>query len=129
MVDTGTPNHSVELSPNHGETLRKFLLGESNFPSDVGVIVTVCIDKGAQGLIFSPAEVREATPEIQFSFAMLGIEFRIIFDVPFSKLDKVCCVHSQHKVLFARNCHKEAQHGFNYLTKAARVSEKVRRKT
>jgi len=118
---------SVDLG-HYTEVLRKFLLGETQFPSDVAVIVTVCMDKGSQGFIFMPGQVREAKPDIQYTLAVLGIELRVIVGIPASRLETVCCFHSANKVLFRRNCHKEAQQGFNYLHKTAKISERVRRK-
>jgi hypothetical protein len=123
----GQQTTSVDLG-SYADVLRRFLLGETGFPADVGVIVTVCIDKGSQGFIFMPGQVREAKPDIQYTLAVLGIELRIIVGIPASRLEAVCCYHSANKVLFARNCHKEAQQGFNYLHKAAKISQRVRQK-
>ena len=111
----------------YAEVFRKFLLGETDFPTDVGVVVTVCLDRGSQGFIFVPGEVREAKPDIQYVFAVLGIELRVIVGIPASQLESVCCYHSASNVLFARSCHKEAQEGFDSLQKKATISRRVGR--
>ena len=123
----GTQTSSVVLG-EYAEIFRRFLLGETAFPSYVGVVATVCTDRGSQGFLLSPGEVPDAGRDTQYSLLVRGIEFRVIVGIPASRLESVCCVHSLNEVLFLRNCHKEVQHSFDYLLAKAKTTGKMARR-
>jgi hypothetical protein len=99
---------SISLG-KYQESIQNYLVGRSEFPSDIYVIVTVCTDLGSKGMIFAPWKID--VPRDQYSlFEILirGLWFRIAMgtNVP-AGLKDLCCLQSTKKVLFMADCNKE----------------------
>ena len=95
----------------HSEEIRKYLLGETTFPSDVAVVVTVCRDMGSQGLVFTPSRVVDDARYRKYSMLVRGVYFRTILGVG-SEFHQVCCYHSPSRALFVDGKDKTCQHPF-----------------
>jgi hypothetical protein len=67
---------SIDLGA-HQEPIRRFLLGESEFPAEVVVVVTACTDWVSHATVFPPSAVPE-NPLTVFSSLVRGISFRVL---------------------------------------------------
>ena len=120
-----TETTTVELGP-HRESLRKFLLGQTPFPADGVVIVTVCTDFESQGCFFSPCAIRDGIVQ-GYAFLMLGVYFRFFLgpNVP-SDFRPYCCVQSPRKRIIVADHGKESQYSYGQLFRTAKESPKLK---
>jgi hypothetical protein len=97
------------------ESIRKFLLGETAFPLDVVVIVTVCTDSISQESFFVPCPVPE-NPFTAYAFLARGISFRVLIgrNLP-SGIRELCCVTGSKTLIFAASCANKSIHSFAHL--------------
>lgn len=108
------------------EPIRRYLLGETEFPNDVIVAVMACTDYGSQRSFYTPCEVRghEVT-----GFGMLarGIHFRLFVgsDVP-QPMRRVCCFSSARQVILRGSCRRISVHAFAHLHGSSRPSRALR---
>jgi hypothetical protein len=58
------------------ERIRRFLIGETAFPSGVFVIVCVCVDLESQTVWYEPAPV-QGVPYKEYGFLIRGVYFRV----------------------------------------------------
>jgi hypothetical protein len=102
MVDGKTT--SVALEDTYKEDLRRYLLGETGFPRNCFVVVTVATDWVSQNACFVPNRITEV-PVAAFGLMTKGLYFRILFGegVP-KEMQQICCVNGKGKLLFTRDC-------------------------
>jgi hypothetical protein len=118
---------SVELSEEHKEQFRRYLLGQTGLPADVGVVVTVCNDLASQGLVFFPTQTKGAHMT-NYATLVRGIYFRVLVDVPGRfPLSHVCCVRSDEKVIWRDDCWEETRHSFKTLNAMAKIAENLKK--
>lgn len=115
---------SVDLG-SFQEPIRKFLLGQGPFPPDVYVLVAVCEDAGSRGTVYAPFLLAE-THERVFWMLVRGLWFSVITDAKAQRLESLCCVQSDKKVLHRENCHKRFREAGRALNEKARVSTGVK---
>ena len=109
------------------EPIRKYLVGETGFPSDIVVTVTICTDIGSRFCTFAPSE-RKGTLFASPSYSLLvrGIWFHILTGIPPSAhVRHACCVNSPNKVLFMKDCEKEVLQAGGHIMATAAVSPKL----
>jgi hypothetical protein len=94
------------------EPLRQYLKGETEFPANVSVIVTVCTDIYSR-VFHLPTVATFPIPITAYSFVALGVNFLVIMG-PFAP-EKVCCVRSREKVISKRNCGRKMLEAYAYL--------------
>jgi len=100
-----TETLSVEISEFRKEAMRRYLLGETPFPTAFAVMATVCTDRMSQGNIFAPCEVLGGAWRPAYGLLVLGIYFRIFIGANLPRAVRYkCCVTSPHKIIFLRNC-------------------------
>ncbi|HLJ89851.1 MAG TPA: hypothetical protein VKZ53_23790 [Candidatus Angelobacter sp.] len=124
---------TVELDDKRQEELRHYLLGHTGLPSDVGVVVTVCTDRESQGWIFLPTKAvgrdYSTSGVTMYGVLVRGILFHVIVNAPGRfPLRDICCVRSEDKVLWVRDCAEETKHSFMSLKAKARVAENLKRR-
>jgi hypothetical protein len=92
----------------HEERFRKYLLGETGFPPDVTVVVTVCVDALSRSSFTSPSEGTPDNPHTCFTFLGRGVYFQTLVgeDVPPS-FHRMCCYSSPEQFIFVRNGEKK----------------------
>jgi hypothetical protein len=104
------------------EPIRKYLVGESGFPHGVVVRVTVCTDRGS-GLLTLGPWAREAA---SYCLLVRGVWFHILTSTRLSAvLLTPCCVNSDKKVLFVKDCEKEMLQRLGPIFATAHVSPKL----
>jgi hypothetical protein len=110
----------------HQEPIRRFLLGESEFPTHVVVVVTACTDWVSQSTVFPPSAVPE-NPLTIFSSLVRGIGFRVLVgkNLP-PEIRETCCFASRKKVIFVANNEHKSAHAWSHLFSTAVPSRSLR---
>jgi hypothetical protein len=106
LLPDGTVTTRTTLD-RYEEIVRKYLLGEQEFPSDaVSVIVIVCSDNKSREVWGIPSQVEEAGCQ-NIRFVVRGVFFRIAFgaNVPMF-LRNVSCVAPGHSILYGDASHR-----------------------
>jgi len=116
---------SIELGA-HQEPIRRFLLGESEFPTHVVVVVTACTDWVSQSTVFPPSAVPE-NPLTVFSSLVRGIGFRVLVgnNLP-PEIRETCCFASPKKLIFVANNEDKSAHAWSHLFSTAVPSRSLR---
>jgi hypothetical protein len=93
LMPDGTTTSPIYLEA-YEEPVRTFLLGQSPFPANVTVILTVCTDSVSRELFYTPSEVR-GNPHKAYGLLTRGVNFRVIMgsEVPAS-MRQICCSSS-----------------------------------
>jgi len=111
---------------SHEEAVRKFLSGESGFPSGILIKVSVCSDPLSQGVVFPP---HEWTNEIYTGYEMtlLGVCFTMVVDVKPGAIDwELCCVNSSDRIIFFEDCSETSRNHYQDLRKNARIAKNLK---
>ncbi len=106
--NTSTP---CDLGP-HQESIRRFLLGEAPFPSDIAVVMSVCTDKGSREVWIAPGDgVREEDGCSVVRMQMLGVILIVYLGatIPFH-IRQLCCVSSPSKPFTVADCSEVTDH-------------------
>ncbi len=102
------------------ERMRKYLLSEADFPSDVAIVLTVCVDADSRGTFYPPAVRRDATGS---SYGMLvqGVHFNIATgsDIPVP-VRSICCARSPQHPIFLRDCREDTFRSFCTLASTSK---------
>ncbi len=99
----------------HEEPIRKFLIGEAPFPSDIFVILVVCTDHFSRERWMAPAS---GDDHRIYSFTTMGVIFRILVgnDTPERfRLSLCCCRASKERFVFSTDCKQETSEIFARL--------------
>jgi hypothetical protein len=104
------------------DSIRKYLLGETDFPNDVAVIVHVCTDYPSTGSFYTPSESRaETNPALKrFGFQALGLNFMVFVGTIPPTVRQFCCVRSSPKVIFQRDCSEKTEQTFAQVMATSR---------
>lgn len=86
------------------EPFRRYLLGQSRFPSDVAVVVTVCVDELSRNSFTTPSKGTPDNPHTCYTFLGRGVYFQMLVgeDLP-SSFRRMCCYSSKDQLIFIRN--------------------------
>jgi hypothetical protein len=116
---------SIDLGV-YQEPIRRFLLGETEFPSHVVIVATACTDLVSQGTVFPPSAVLE-NPLTVFSCLVRGIGFRVLVgsDLP-PEIRETCCLASAKKLIFAADNADKSAHAWSHLFSTAVPSRSLR---
>ena len=108
------------------EDMRKYLLGETQFPDDMAVIVIVCSDEASRRMWTIPTQFVEAGC-LNFAFDVRGIRFRVMMGhlPPFAY---VANCRGPQQPIFLADCERKTQQGWEN-TKAAQAANKARART
>ena len=95
---------SVMIDEPYKNDLRRNLLGESGFPPNCNVMVTIATDWASQNGGFVPNRI-QGTPLTAYGLMTKGLYFRIFFgtDVP-KDIRQLCCVTGPGRLIFTRDC-------------------------
>jgi hypothetical protein len=97
----GNQTTSVVLPAEEEESIRKYLLGETLFPGNIGVAVTVCKDLASQVLVLPPSRSGDFQNFLIYPSLVRGIEFTVLIaTAPGVHFAEVCCLRSPAKRLF-----------------------------
>lgn len=104
------------------EPIRTYLAGESGFPPGVVVVVIVCTDRGSRLLTLGP----QAWETSSYCLLVRGVWFHIFTSASLpAGLLELCCVNSDKKVLFVKDCEKEILQMLGPIFATAYVSPKL----
>ncbi len=100
---------------NYEEPVRRYLLGETPFPNEMVLVITVCTDFESQSSVLSPAIVRGDRIDGMGLIAR-GIQFRLYTgpDIP-EALRRVCCVRSERRIILVGDCRRISLQAFANL--------------
>jgi len=118
---------SIRVSlAGYEEPVRKYLLGETGFPAETVVHVTVCTDFGSQGSFHVPCGVPE-NPYATYALLTQGIYFRVLMgrNLP-PDIRQLCCVTGAEKLIFMGSCEEKTLEAFGRLNATARVARNLR---
>ena len=73
------------------ESMRKFLLGQQDFPLETTVMATVCTDKESAGSFFMPCKAA-GVPLTRFALLTLGVHFLLYLEPMPNVIREFCCV-------------------------------------
>jgi hypothetical protein len=107
------------------EPVRAYLAGESGFPADTVVHVTVCTDSASQGSFYPPCRVPE-NPYRTYALLTQGVYFRVLMgkDVP-PDVRQLCCVTGPQKLIFMASREDKTLHAFGRLNSTAKVARNL----
>ncbi|MGB8479956.1 MAG: hypothetical protein WCE63_14170 [Acidobacteriaceae bacterium] len=92
---------SEPLSAADEESIRKYLLGETALPENIGVMVNVCIDGPSQVLVLPPTMLGNTGSYRIYRLLIRGIDFNVLVaTAPNTQFVEICCVRSATKSIF-----------------------------
>jgi hypothetical protein len=96
----------IYLGP-YQEVLRKYLRGETGFPANIVVKITLCTDRVSQHVVYEPTAGQPTGPTTYSYYELLtnGINFGVCIGagIP-TGVRKQCCVSSPQKWVFVSDC-------------------------
>jgi hypothetical protein len=106
---------------SHMEEMRQFLMGEIPLPSEIGLLVIVCLDLASQIHTLAPFLVGGEQTDTLYEMLMLGITLRVGINHPEQEFYALCCTHTSDNGIIVGNCtpatvgavenfHKKARH-------------------
>lgn len=109
------------------EGIRLHLLGRGPVPEDVTGIATICTDKASMGMITTPGR-RHGSPVNLSAYGMttLGLNFGLFIGKIQPGLRNLCCFHSPKRIVFMRNCERDALDSFAHLFETSKVAVGVK---
>ena len=115
----------VGLNDSYSEDLRRYLRGETGFPQNVAVRMTICSDRLSHGMFVPPCEIFDETyRRPTYGFVAMGLIFdsAVGEDIPHQILQQ-CCVRSQRKVVFMQDCSRITFHLMQLALKTSIISK------
>jgi hypothetical protein len=106
------------------EPFRKYLVGETDFPSNIAVTVTVSEDLPSRFNTFAPS-TQVKSPTKTFSFLMRGLWFHIVTNPDRVFVENFCCVNSARKTILRRNCEKDLIESGAWMLSKTKVPKKL----
>lgn len=108
------------------EPVRRYLRGETGFPAELALIVTVCTDFYSQANFYSPCEVTGNQIKSYGALAR-GIHFRLFVgaDLP-ENIQDSCCIASSGRPIFTGNGSNISAHAFKFLHATSRLSKNMK---
>ncbi len=121
--DGSTIHHSLG---KYEEPVRRYLRGETGFPSELALIVTVCTDFYSQNNFYSPCEVTGSQIK-SYGALTRGIHFRLFVgaDLP-EAIRNSCCISSAGRPIFTGDCTNISGHAFKFLHATSRPAKGMR---
>jgi len=91
------------------EPIRRYLLGEAGFPSEAAVIVNICTDRTTREILLQPFPSNGQYGRA-FEMVFLGVHFFLVVGPGMNPVVRdMCCVTSEVKRLFVRDCFDRVQ--------------------
>jgi hypothetical protein len=108
------------------EDMRKYLVGEAQFPQNISVIVMVCSDEASRRMWTIPSQFVEAGC-LNFAFDVRGVRFRVMMGhLPAFAHEWNC--RAPHRPIFLADCEKKTKEGWEN-TKAVQAANQERAKS
>lgn len=110
----------------HEESMRRYLLGDIGFPSDLIVRLMITTDMPSRIAVVFPWH-SQINPRLNvFSFLVRGLWFEVIAGDTFpTRLQRTCCVRSPEGVIFVGDRGNEVVGFHQHFKKTARIDKKL----
>jgi len=116
---SSTETTSISLG-SYAEPMRKYLSGDAGFPEDVVVMATVCTDLASRDGCYVPCLVK-GSAHVAYAFLVRGLYIRVFTARDLTPDYRgLCCFKSPEKLMFVRDCSKEALDTWSNLLKTSR---------
>jgi len=108
------------------ERIRQYLLSEVDFPQNVVVVLTICLDSESRGTFYPPALQRNAAVP-SYGLLVQGLHFNIVIgpNIP-AEMRGLCCVSSPQHAIFLRDCREDTLRSFSTLASTNRPVSSLR---
>ncbi len=107
------------------EPIRRYLLSETGFPSEVAVIVDICTDRTTREILLQPFP-SDGQYGRAFEMVFLGVHFFIVVGPGMNPVVRdMCCVTSKVNRLFVRDCFKRSQAHYFAMAPASKRSKDI----
>jgi len=122
--DTPTGKSTVLYLGPPEDPIRRFLLGETGFPDEAAVVLTICADVYSQNAFFMPSRVLNFQG-MCFVFLTLGLHFMVYIGRDAGRiLHDVCCVRSPARLIYQRDCTKKTIEVYRDLVMSREASKR-----
>lgn len=126
----GNQTTSIMLAAEVEESIRNYLLGETEFPENIGVAINVCADSASQVLVLPPRMLGSFSNCLIYSLLVRGIDFKVLIatvpDIPF---EEICCVRSPGKRIFVSDMNQFRLEEVRHFYEESKLSLNVRLKS
>jgi hypothetical protein len=95
---------SVTLDAPYLESIRRYLVGETGWPSDVSVIATIAMDFVSQNICFVPNRITDNPFHIAYGLLAKGLYYRFILGGPSPIMKEISCAGPGMNLIFVRDC-------------------------
>lgn len=108
------------------EPIRRYLNGESGFPTGMVLRVSVCTDIVSQGMFFSPAGWVDG-PNAGYEMTTFGVRYTMVprFEASAQNFWNSCCVNSKDKVIFLEDGSATTYRHYDALRKEAWIAKNL----
>jgi hypothetical protein len=112
---------SAQIDPRYMDCLRKYLVGETEFPSEVAVVATVATDFVSRQACFVPNRITDNTLHVAYGFLVKGLYYRFIFgdDHP-PAMKAISCAGPGPNLIFMRDCSENSWTPFTRLMETSK---------
>jgi hypothetical protein len=125
----GNQATSVVLATQDEGRIRKYLLGETELPANVGVVITVCTDLASQVLVQPPTMLGNAGGYLIYRLLIRGIEFNVLVaTAPNIQFPELCCVRSPAKRIFLKDNSQLTLNSVRHFYEESKLARNVRPK-
>jgi hypothetical protein len=124
----GEQTTSVHMAPKDQESIRRFLLGESEWPTGIVMQVTVCTDLISQDNVLAPVNW-DNQAYVGCLMVVFGIHFDLVCGVPHGSRDwNLCCVNSPDRVIFRHTFEDTTRELLDDMKGHAKIAANVTRR-
>jgi hypothetical protein len=107
---------------SHMEDMRRYLLGEAPFPTEIGVVVTVCLDLISQLHFTAPFLLGDEETDTLFEMLIFGLKLRIGITHPNPAVMALSCLNPPNYPIIASDCEKDTVESVGTFHETARVA-------
>lgn len=122
----GNQTTPVVLAAEEEESIRKYLLGETELPGNIGVVVSVCTDVASQVLVLPPTMLGNTQSYLIYRLLVRGIDFNVLVaTAPNPQFVEVCCVRSPAKRIFLSDRTEISLNEVKHFHEASKLARNV----
>ncbi|MBZ5672525.1 MAG: hypothetical protein LAO04_22725, partial [Acidobacteriia bacterium] len=121
--DTPTGKSTVLDLGQEEEPIRRFLLGETGFPDEAAVVLSICTDVYSQRVFIMPSRDVKFQGTC-FIFLTLGLHFMVYIGRDTARIvHDVCCVRSPARLIYQRDCKNKTIEAYRDLVMSREPSK------
>jgi len=104
------------------EPIRRFLVGEAGFPTDVSLVAIACTDSASQGSFYTPAKIKGVS-YTGHGMLVRGVHFRMFTGTSFPQVVRnICCYTGPQRPIMKASCQRISLEAFRFLHATSRPS-------